>query len=60
MSKANRKLDRRRFLGDGVRTTGAVALGCGAGFLIGREGTAEESVWQIDPDACVTCGNCAT
>lgn len=60
MSKANRRTDRRGFLGDGVRTAGAIALSGGAGFLLGREGTAEESVWQIDPDTCVTCGNCAT
>ena len=30
------------------------------GFILGRRGQAEENVWQIDPNTCVACGNCAT
>ena len=53
-------LDRRRFLFDTARVTGVVALGAGTGFLMGARGQAAETRWQIDPDKCIGCGNCAT
>ena len=37
-----------------------VALGSVAGYLAGRKGRATELRWQIDPDKCIGCGNCAT
>ena len=40
---------------------GAALAGLGGlgGFLAGRA-QARETVWQIDPDRCTTCGRCAT
>jgi len=60
MADAQQKTDRRGFVADGVRVAGAIALGGVAGFLAGRKGRAERYVWQIDPDKCMACGNCAT
>jgi electron transport complex protein RnfB len=60
MANANRKTCRRGFLSDGVRVAGAIALGGAAGFVAGRKGRGDENVWQIDPDQCMACGNCAT
>lgn len=51
---------RRGFLIEGVRTIGAVALGTAAGYAAGRKGQVPAMVWQIDPDVCMACGNCAT
>ena len=53
-------IDRRTFLGDGLRTAGVMALVGTGGFLAGRQSEADEPVWQLDPDKCVQCGNCAT
>ena len=53
-------VDRRRFLVDSMRVAGVVTLGTAAGFLAGRHGRAAETRWQIDPDKCIGCGNCAT
>ncbi len=53
-------VDRRRFLVDSMRVAGAVTVGTAAGFLAGRHGRTAETRWQIDPDKCVGCGNCAT
>jgi electron transport complex protein RnfB len=60
MAEANKKIDRRGFVGDGVRVAGAMAMTGLAGFLAGRRGRAEGYVWQLDPDVCTNCGNCAT
>jgi electron transport complex protein RnfB len=60
MTRIERKNDRRAFLGDGIRVAGALATGSAAGFLAGRKGHEESLVWQIDPDKCMACGNCAT
>jgi len=43
-----------------IRVAGAVALGAGAGLAVGRTQHQEEYVWQLDPDKCMACGNCAT
>jgi electron transport complex protein RnfB len=51
---------RRGFLADGVRVAGALTLGGAAGWLALRRGRDEELVWQLDPDQCIACGNCAT
>jgi electron transport complex protein RnfB len=60
MGKEEHKADRRGFLADGVRVAGVLAFGSAAGFLAGRRGREEELVWQLDPDKCSACGNCAT
>ncbi len=54
------KTDRRAFLGHAARTTGALALAGVAGFVTGRHSEAAPLVWQLDPDQCTACGNCAT
>jgi Na+-translocating ferredoxin:NAD+ oxidoreductase subunit B len=54
------KTDRRGFLGDALRTTGVFALVGAGGFLAGRRSSGETLVWQLDPDKCTACGNCAT
>jgi electron transport complex protein RnfB len=55
-----KKTERRAFLGDGIRVLGGMAFAGAAGFLGGRRGQEEEYVWQIDPDLCMACTNCAT
>ena len=54
------KVDRRGFLADGIRTVGTVALAGAAGVLVRRTARAEPLVWQLDPDKCIACTNCAT
>jgi electron transport complex protein RnfB len=40
---------------------GAIVLGLGAtGGLLARHAAGDDTVWQIDPDKCIGCGNCAT
>jgi electron transport complex protein RnfB len=51
--------NRRQFLRDGARAAALTGLGCLLGVLGGRN-RARGTVWQIDPDKCVWCGNCAT
>jgi electron transport complex protein RnfB len=60
MDAAQSQTDRRAFLGNGARMVGVFALGGFGGFLAGRQGRAAETYWQIDPDKCVGCSNCAT
>lgn len=53
------RMDRRELLTQIVRGAGALA---GAGFLgsLAARSDAANMVWQIDPDKCNACGNCAT
>ena len=60
MTDQEQAQDRREFLADGMRVAGVALAGTLGGFLAGRRGHAGESRWQIDPDKCVACGNCAT
>jgi electron transport complex protein RnfB len=60
MATVEERPDRRAFLGNGLRVAGAMAVGTVAGFLAGRKGQGGENCWQIDPDKCVGCSNCAT
>lgn len=53
------KTDRRGFLKAVARALGVLGVGAGAGVLAAG-GKREELVWQIDPDKCIACGNCAT
>lgn len=50
---------RRQFLQTGVRAAAVTGL---AGLFAGlaRHSAAQGMVWQIDPDKCLRCGNCAT
>ncbi len=52
------KITRRSILGHGLRGAALVGLG-GAGYALAKDGLDEELVWQIDPDKCTKCGNCA-
>ncbi len=59
MSDASKKTTRREFLSAAVRASGLVAASGVLGSLVSR-GAAQEYVWQIDPDKCTQCGECAT
>jgi len=60
MADAHATIDRRQFVAEGIRLSGAIGLAGYLGFLAGSKGQAEELVWQIDPAKCIACGNCAT
>jgi electron transport complex protein RnfB len=60
MSSDDQTTDRRGFLSEGFRCAGAIAFAGAAGFVAVRRGRSEELVWQLDPDKCTACGNCAT
>ena len=50
---------RRRFLKDMARDACMIALG-GATAMLTTRSAADSRVWQIDPDLCSQCGQCAT
>lgn len=61
MDKSGRKgkIDRRKFLNNGIRYTLAIGIGgLGVAAAVGSSG--EELVWQLNPAKCVQCGRCAT
>lgn len=60
MADSSEPVDRRTFVGQGLRIAGAVGLGGLAAALAARRAGAEDLVWQIDPRKCIACGNCAT
>lgn len=60
MTEDDKSVDRRHFLVDAARIVGVGALAGMTGFLVGKKGHATEMRWQIDPDKCIGCGNCAT
>jgi electron transport complex protein RnfB len=60
MTDSQKKTDRRGFVGDGLRVLGAIAIGGTAAAVASRKGRHDDLVWQIDPDECMACGNCAT
>jgi Na+-translocating ferredoxin:NAD+ oxidoreductase subunit B len=60
MPDSSESTDRREFLAGGARVVSALAFGSVAGFLAGRKGHAQETCWQLDPDKCIGCSNCAT
>lgn len=61
MSDASEKtpLNRREFLSEGGRMAAVAGLGGLLGLMAGRS-EAQAMVWQIDPQKCVRCGQCAT
>ncbi len=59
MAENEEKTSRRQLLRTGVRGACVVGLGGVAGVLA-TGAAAEETLWQIDPNKCITCGNCAT
>ncbi len=60
MANEDQTVNRRRFLGNGMRVVGAVGLGGTAGLLAAQKGQAKDYLWQIDPDKCMGCSNCQT
>src|SRR5512147_117553 len=50
---------RRTFLRNGARLVGVASL-AGLGGVLANRTQAQDWVWQIDPQKCVRCGNCAT
>ncbi|NLO06648.1 MAG: 4Fe-4S binding protein [candidate division WS1 bacterium] len=59
MSDDTQRMNRRKFLKTAGRTAAGVAAVAAAG-AVAANGRREEYVWQIDPDKCIACGNCAT
>jgi len=53
------KLTRRQILVGAIKGAAAAAIAGVAGFVTSRA-SAKPTVWQIDPDKCVQCGQCAT
>ena len=53
-------ISRQEFLGHCGRTLLLLALGGGVSGLLARKAKAGASIWQIDPDKCTQCGQCAT
>jgi electron transport complex protein RnfB len=53
-------VDRRKFIRDLVRYGGVLGLGGTAVVLAAAKGRDGDTVWQIDPNRCIACGNCAT
>ncbi|UCG56964.1 MAG: hypothetical protein JSU70_19130 [Phycisphaerales bacterium] len=59
MQNGKNDISRRRLLRDGL--WGACLVGtAGAGSFVAGRGKKDNTVWQIDPETCVACGNCAT
>jgi len=56
--KRGAKLTRRELFRKTTRLVTAAVLGSCAGFAVFKSRT-EATVWQIDPNICVQCGNCA-
>lgn len=50
---------RREFLREGARAAAMAGLGALAGGMA-LKGSAENTLWQIDPYKCTWCGKCAT
>jgi electron transport complex protein RnfB len=59
MVENSENVTRRRLLRNGFYGGCLAGLGGLAGFLAGRS-SADDMVWQIDPQICIACGNCAT
>ena len=56
--KNSEKMSRRELFRRGTRIITASIIGGGALFAFSKSRT-EATVWQIDPNICVQCGNCA-
>jgi len=59
MNEKEKPMDRREFLRSGLRGASLLGLGAAAGVLATRS-RGDGLVWQLDPNKCTRCGNCAT
>ena len=59
MTDEHKPVSRRELLGNGLRGACLVGIGGATVALASRAGR-KGTVWQIDPNKCVACGNCAT
>ena len=59
MADSNETVGRRRFLREGLWGACLAGLGGAAGLSAARNNQ-KDTVWQIDPNLCIQCGNCAT
>ncbi len=57
--KTEPPVTRRTFLRNGARIAAMTGIGALGGVLANRS-QADGWVWQIDPQKCLRCGNCAT
>ena len=53
------KINRRKFLSGGFWGSCLAGLGVAAGAIASKK-RGDDMVWQLDPEKCVACGNCAT
>lgn len=62
MARHNDWMTRRELLRRGGRAAAAIGLGGAAGAyaVAAVRKPRGQTVWQIDPDKCIGCGNCAT
>ncbi len=59
MDEDKNNVSRRSLLRDGLLGGCLAGVGAVAALIAGKT-RGEEMVWQIDPEVCVACGNCAT
>jgi len=59
MSNPNASDSRRAFMKHGIRTLAGIGI-AGATIATTQGSDEPEMVWQIDPEKCTMCGNCAT
>jgi len=59
MAESEQGTNRRGFLRTSMRGACLAGLGGAVGFLATRS-QAGDTVWQLDPEKCIQCGNCAT
>ncbi|MHB0936643.1 MAG: 4Fe-4S binding protein [Armatimonadota bacterium] len=61
MADERKGITRREMLSHGLRGLAALVAAGGLGALaLGGTASAAETVWQIDPEKCTECGQCAT
>ena len=54
-----KKIDRRKFLHNGIRVAAAIGIG-GIGAIVLKNVSGGETVWQLDPAKCIQCERCST
>ena len=57
--KQDKPVSRRNFLRDSLRGASMLGIGALAGYSLSKAARSETR-WQIDPNKCTSCGNCAT